>query len=145
MGGQHDAFSPYLQAGVYQSGVPTNVAQPPPPQSAGLLRTTNPQVLLNNTSNNVGVGGVMASKPSSPLGRNSSYPPSCNSKEINNMNGTYLNGKVNTSPAAPESVSGFKVPSGKEGSLKHRILTRPAPSDRDATKRKSPITAAVVR
>lgn len=147
LGGQHDTFTPYLQAaGVYQSSVPTNVAPPPPPPpGAGLLRTTNPQVLLNNTNNNVGIGSVMVTKPSSPLGRNSSYPPSCHSKDINNMNGTYLNGKVNTSPAAPESVTGFKVPSGKEGSLKHRILTRPAPSDRDATKRKSPITAAVVR
>ncbi|XP_055909162.1 transcription factor mef2A [Eupeodes corollae] len=145
LGGQHEAFSPYLQVDrLYQNSVPTNVA-PPPPSAIGLLRTTNSQVLLNNNnSNNNGIS-VVASKPSSPLERNSSYPPPSNPKDINNMNGTYLNGKVNTSPAAPESVSGFKVPSGKEGSLKHRILTRPAPSDRESSKRRSPITAAVVK
>lgn len=138
-GGQHEAFSPYFQAAsVYQSSVA-------PPTATGLLRTTattTSQVLLNNSTNN-GIS-IVASKPSSPLERNSSYPTT-NSKDISNMNGTYLNGKVNTSPAAPESVSGFKVPSGKEGSLKHRLLARPTPADKEANKRKSPITASVVR
>ncbi|XP_055710989.1 uncharacterized protein LOC129806426 isoform X2 [Phlebotomus papatasi] len=41
-----------------------------------------------------------------------------------------------TPKESKNSVS-FKVPSGKEGSLKHRILTRPY-SERESTKRKSP-------
>ncbi|XP_037938785.1 uncharacterized protein DDB_G0275275 [Teleopsis dalmanni] len=39
--------------------------------------------------------------------------------------GTYLNDKVNISNNESGTNNYFKVPNGKEGSLKHRILTRP--------------------
>lgn len=39
---------------------------------------------------------------------------------------------------------GFKVPSGKEGSLKHRILTRPF-SDRESKSSKSLIHGSIIR
>lgn len=51
-----------------------------------------------------------------------------------NLNATIVNGKS----------ADFKVPCGKEGSLKHRILTRPY-GEKDNNKIKSSIQASIVR
>lgn len=55
------------------------------------------------------------------------HQPSANYKESKSSNQISANGKSN----------GFKVPSGKEGSLKHRILTRPYGEKDGAGKQKS--------
>lgn len=71
-------------------------------------------------------------QPHSPLDRSrnpatANHLQMCNSGgglELMNGKGTYLNGKVNNQmPTDTTSSGSFKVPSGKEGSLKHRILT----------------------
>ena len=57
-----------------------------------------------------------------------------------NNNNSIITNNNNTSNGSSNGNSndkGFKIPSGKEGSLKHRILTRPYGTDRDG-RRKSP-------
>uniref|UniRef100_A0A1I8N925 AXH domain-containing protein n=1 Tax=Musca domestica TaxID=7370 RepID=A0A1I8N925_MUSDO len=49
-------------------------------------------------------------------------------------NGTYLNEKVNESGSDAANDSHFKVPNGKEGTLKHRILKPSSSEGSDATK-----------
>lgn len=66
-----------------------------------------------------------------------SYP-----KEKDLKNISQLNGKTNI---MLENQAGFKVPSGKEGSMKHRILTRPPYGEKDVGRHRSPISAAVFR
>lgn len=78
---------------------------PPPPTQSPLDRSRNPANANNLQMSNSG-GGL----------------------EVMNGNGTYLNGKVNHQMPTDTTSGGFKVPSGKEGSLKHRILTTSNPS-----------------
>lgn len=75
---------------------------PPPPTQSPLDRSRNPANATNLQMSNSGGGGGI---------------------EVMNGNGTYLNGKVNNQMPTDTTSGGFKVPSGKEGSLKHRILT----------------------
>jgi hypothetical protein len=64
--------------------------------------------------------------------------------EHNNNNSIIANKNNSANSNHNQNISnnsdkGFKIPSGKEGSLKHRILTRPYGTDRDG-RRKSPPT-----
>ncbi len=52
-------------------------------------------------------------------------------------------GDCSSTITSNDKAAGFKVPSGKEGSLKHRILTRPY-ADRDV-KVKASIHGTIVR
>lgn len=69
-----------------------------------------------------------------------------NNSNNTSVSGTYLNDKVNerlTSVDATKDSQHFKVPNGKEGSLKHRIL-RP-PSNSDCTAEQNNKTIPVMR
>lgn len=94
---------------------PTELSPPPPlllhppptPTQSPLDRSRNP------AASNLQMGSSVSSGGGSVM----------NGLEVMNGNGTYLNGKVSNQMPTDTTSGGFKVPSGKEGSLKHRILT----------------------
>lgn len=105
-----------------QNGHKSHVERPPLPSLLPPLNATNP---------------LIAPPPPS-----SSLPPSSqmykDSSKITSHNTNNYKDSSNKSPNSPQNNNnvGFKVPSGKEGSLKHRILTRPY--DKDGKQQRSP-------
>lgn len=103
---QHSHSSHSLPPTPTEISPPPLLLHPPPPTTQSPLdRSRNPATANNLQMSNSG-GGI----------------------EVMNGNGTYLNGKVNHQMPTDTTSGGFKVPSGKEGSLKHRILTTSNPS-----------------
>ncbi|XP_065363692.1 ras guanine nucleotide exchange factor Q [Calliphora vicina] len=77
----------------------------------------------------------------SPLNSQTALRLSASGSGNGNSSGTYLNDKVNERLTSVDATkdSHFKVPNGKEGSLKHRILRPPSNSECATEPNKTPV------
>lgn len=105
-------------------GMPPNL----PPQPSQSMQQQQLQLSLtaqhNSHNHHNGVNGL---KHNSGEVR-SHLPSSVPSSQMSQMNGSTpypINPKEKEAKVKGDKNANFKVPSGKEGSMKHRILTRP--------------------
>ncbi|XP_054727991.1 ataxin-1 [Anastrepha obliqua] len=147
MGTHSPAISPD-ESGVYpaeylkalQNAVAAGVFQAAPPHSTSVFQASP---LAN--SNSTASAGITKSRLRSSAAATMSAPVTVASPPAKGeqrtatttklSTGTYLYEKAKRSPPdkPAETEKFFKIPSGKEGSLKHRILTRPASVDKTTT------------
>lgn len=113
-----DPYSPYLPPPHAPAVLPQAPIVIAPASAAAAISQKNPLI----SSKSDGHDRLTQSQS-----RDDHQPSAANYKESKSSNQISANGKSN----------GFKVPSGKEGSLKHRILTRPYGEKDGAGKQKS--------
>lgn len=165
----NEPYTGYLSTVSYSpTGVPSTLRQPPvapPAQQINLGSPHGTSSLPNSSHSNQSNSALCTTQlpgmpdprhPPQPLSHHHMNQPQLISAERqpqishlkekeSSKNPIYLNGKINSNSTVPVSTAGFKVPSGKEGSLKHRILTRPTHYGEKDARRRSPTTPTVVR
>ncbi|XP_059616656.1 ataxin-1 [Phlebotomus argentipes] len=119
-------------AGLYgRSGLyPLHSLAPPPPSRAHGTYIA-PQLDYHSAA------PFLSAVPYSPAPASLQPPPAETPAGASILKKTTAASNAFCPPKETKNSVSFKVPSGKEGSLKHRILTRPY-SERESTKRKSP-------
>lgn len=122
---QLDSYQSYIPPVPFSSpslmGMSSNLP-PPPSQTMQHQQQQQQQIQQHNSHNHHnGVNGLKHNSGEMRSHSTSSVP----SSQMNGSTPYPLNPKEKEAKAKSDKNANFKVPSGKEGSMKHRILTRP--------------------